>query len=333
MNIISNKILSGYRNKVEYFFFAFDDDSLSLASRKKGSRIGLIPFKGSELAHPQINKAAQAILRILNENKIKKRDLKGLLLRYSFSTQKIFAVLFVKDENFNFEIFKLKKTIANYFAVYYSEPKSPAFVFTKKLYEFGKSEITEKVDELSFSYPIDGFFQVNPIMFSKFMKLLKRFLNRFKNDFKDIYLFDLYSGVGVIGISIATFFKAVISVESTKGSKKFALKNASKNLVQNFAFIEGKVEDVIGNLPLNSQAVFVDPPRSGLLKRVIEELLNKKPNWIFYLSCNPEKQKKDLESFKLLYNEIYNCDFDFFPNTDHFERFIVLKKIKKDKRI
>ncbi len=69
--------------------------------------------------------------------------------------------------------------------------------------------------------------------------------------------------------------------------------------------------------------VIFDPPRAGLSKNIIEEVLIKKPKRIIYLSCDIATQARDFgklkENYKIIYSKLYN----FFPRTPHFESLCV----------
>ena len=71
--------------------------------------------------------------------------------------------------------------------------------------------------------------------------------------------------------------------------------------------------------------IIVDPPRSGLSKKVINKLLSSKIKNIIYVSCDPITLKRDLIYLKDKYNIESITTFDMFPNTYHIECVCVLK--------
>ena len=107
-------------------------------------------------------------------------------------------------------------------------------------------------------------------------------------------------------------------------------KNLSSNLYSesielNAWFFSGNLENIFRENPeakdLNlPDVVIVDPPRAGLHKNTIEDILEKSPKRIVYVSCNPATQARDVE---LLCNEKYELTklspVDMFPHTPHVE--------------
>jgi 23S rRNA (uracil1939-C5)-methyltransferase len=77
-----------------------------------------------------------------------------------------------------------------------------------------------------------------------------------------------------------------------------------------------------------SSILILDPPRTGwnFLGQFCEEM---KPEKIFYLSCHPQTQMRDLESLKDHYQIVETHLFDMFPGTYHMESLIFLERIKK----
>lgn len=333
--IVQSPILFGYRNKMEYPFYALEDESLMLAEYKKGSRYGLIPFEGSPLAHPKINKCALSILKILNDRNIRKRSLKGLQMRYSWTEDKVTAILFVKDEEFQ-ELPKIKEIDSDLkcLITYYSTHKSPAYVMTKKLYSEDNEELTEKILDNTFIYPFDGFFQINLPLFEDFLKTSINYLKQEISIQKKITrnLIDLYCGVGTIGISIfkslTSKFTKLIGLEYTPSAEKYFKINAEQTYINysNYEFTSSQAERSFKDILKSSDVLILDPPRAGCHINVTNEILEKVPEYIIYLSCNPESQLKDLQLLISKYNIELIKTYDFFPNTNHLENLVILKR-------
>ena len=91
----------------------------------------------------------------------------------------------------------------------------------------------------------------------------------------------------------------------------------------------GNVEDVLPKLVnekgIKADVVFIDPPRKGCEKIVLDILLDIKPKKIVYVSCNPATLVRDV---KILLNEYEIKEVtpvDMFPYTGHVECCSVLK--------
>ena len=94
--------------------------------------------------------------------------------------------------------------------------------------------------------------------------------------------------------------------------------------ITNIEFISGKVEDNIEKFK-KIDTIIVDPPRVGVSKKVINNILNINPKKLIYVSCNSSTLARDL---KLLENnyEIKSIKlFDMFPNTYHVACVCILK--------
>ena len=181
-------------------------------------------------------------------------------------------------------------------------------------------------------YSLDTFFQANLSILPYFFRSLYS-LNIFN---KETVLFDLYGGVGLLGIILSVLVKKVILIEECIASIKLARYNILINNLENVEIINGRVEDKLTavlneaeNSP--SKIIFIDPPRAGLSKSALDILKESKTSdYIVYLSCAPESLIRDLIDFSTSGWEIKKIiPFDFFPKTKRLEVLTVLKKALK----
>ena len=71
--------------------------------------------------------------------------------------------------------------------------------------------------------------------------------------------------------------------------------------------------------------IIVDPPRAGLHKKTIKDILEKSPKRIVYVSCNPASQARDAaELCNANYELIKLRPIDMFPHTPHIENVATL---------
>ena len=127
-----------YRNKMEYSFWG-DDDGIHLALYNRGSHQKQI-VQGSALALPALDEGAQAVLKALPAN-TRAGDLKTIIVRCSQKSD-VVAALYTKREDF----YKLELPDGiKGLRVYYSNPKSPASVRTKLLYELGDANLEDSL--------------------------------------------------------------------------------------------------------------------------------------------------------------------------------------------
>lgn len=176
----------------------------------------------------------------------------------------------------------------------------------------------------TFSFSMSSFFQNNFSILESFINAIQEFLEpKGKGT-----LFDLYSGVGLIGILLAEHYESVIGIEEGYEAVKFARDNAKKNGVANISFLEGKVENLLPVLTQKAQVplhVVIDPPRIGL-KPKVAECLNRLPiERLVYVSCHLEALKRDLRLLSQRFRIVDVQPLDFFPQTKHVETVVLLE--------
>lgn len=300
-----------YRNKMEYSFWG-DDDGLHLALHQRGSH-GKQIVTGSLLAMPAIDTAANAVVAQLSELSARAGDLKTIIVRSDQQGNAV-AALFTKLEKFR-EL-ALPPELKG-LRVYYSDPKSPASVQTKFLYEVGDVTLTDELLGKTFEYDVDSFFQVNIPIFERALVRIKEFC-----DEPDIT--DMYAGVGTIGLSVAS--KQVQLIELDPATAKMLRRNARASGLQAEA-LQASAEKSLEHISADKPVIF-DPPRAGLHAKVVSKVLEVLPSKIVYLSCNPATQARDLALLQEKYVVKYFETFNFFPRTPHIETLAVLELIQ-----
>lgn len=306
----------GYRNKMEYNFWFFNETNLvSLALHKRGTH-QKVAVAGSLLASDVINAAGQALVKYINDNKIEARPIKSVILR-SDSSGKVGISLFVNDKAVakEFSKFKFPNSI---FEIVYSNPKSPASVATEIL-QPNNEPLADMLLGREFLYSTRSFFQVNIPIYEKVLKIIADEIA--KNS--KAHILDIYSGVGSIGLSVVGDSQKLTMIETSQECTDQAKINmvGRKNCEVVTATAEGALDYITGE-----EIVILDPPRAGLHKHVTEKLIEAKPTKIIYLSCNPSTQARDI---KLLIDAGYKITqaqgFNFFPRTPHIESLVVLQ--------
>ncbi len=308
----------GYRNKMEYNFWFFNEtEQVSLALHKRGSH-QKVAVTGSALASDAINKAGEAIVAYINENKIEARPLKSVILR-SDASGKVGISLFVNDADVVGEFSKFSHTNA-IFEIIYSNPKSPASVSTEVL-QATDENLVDTLLGRDFAYSARSFFQVNIPVYEATLKEIAHTVGEAPQK----SIIDMYSGVGSIGLSVVGADKQLTMIEISEESTEQANANmvGRSNCKVITATAESALEHITGD-----EIVILDPPRAGLHNDVSEKLTEVKPQTIIYLSCNPSTQARDVAlltdaGYKITHARGYN----FFPRTPHIESLIVLKKV------
>src|SRR3989339_1436271 len=186
----------------------------------------------------------------------------------------------------------------------------------------GQDYLLESLNGIKFKIPVQSFFQTNTRQAEKLIQIIIEFAN-LKGDEK---VFDLYSGTGSIGLSLADKAKEVAGIEENEAAAKLSLENAKLNDIENFSAIAGRIEDIIKSLDLKSDKIILDPPRPGIHKKVLQKIVEAKPKEIVYVSCNPYTQREDIN---LLSEGGYHIEktqpIDMFPHTPHIENVVLLR--------
>ena len=178
----------------------------------------------------------------------------------------------------------------------------------------------DKINNHLFKVSYDSFFQVNNYCAGKIFDIINE---NIKSDDK---VLDLYSGVGTLSICASKKSNEVVGVEVVKNAVLNALVNKDINKVSNIDFILGDVPKVISKINKEFNTFIFDPPRAGLDKFTVDYTINKKPNKIIYVSCNPITLVRDLSYIKDIYTIKEVSLIDMFSYTHHYETVCVLER-------
>lgn len=184
---------------------------------------------------------------------------------------------------------------------------------------YGNGYIEDILGDYIFKISPLSFYQVNPIQAEKLYNLGVEMANITKAD----TVFDLYCGIGTISLFMAQYAKKVYGIEIVKEAIDMAKENAINNKIDNTEFFAGDVEAVLDELinkkGVTADIVMFDPPRKGLDKNTISNILKIEPKKLVYISCNPATLIRDLTSFEEKYDIKKIVPVDMFPFTSHVE--------------
>jgi 23S rRNA (uracil1939-C5)-methyltransferase len=188
----------------------------------------------------------------------------------------------------------------------------------------GTDHIVLRVLERDFKVSAASFFQVNTIMAEK---LVNHLLTSLPVSMSTTLL-DVYCGVGLFSAFFAPKCGRVIGIESSESACEDFVANLDE--FDNVELYEGLAEEVLPSLVGqigNLSYAIVDPPRAGLDKQVIDEILKLVPQMIAYVSCDPSTLARDAAR---LINGGYKLKevtpFDLFPQTYHIESISLFEK-------
>lgn len=185
----------------------------------------------------------------------------------------------------------------------------------------GEGDFTENVLGAEFKISPLAFLQVNP---TQTRRLYNTVLDWAELS-KEKVVWDLYCGIGTITLALAAKAQKVWGIEENPYAVADARENAKCNQIDNVEFIPGKVEDTFRQITDHPDIVVLDPPRAGAHKRVLERLLELKPDQIIYVSCDPGTLARDLGILQSGgYRVVEVQPVDMFPWTMHVESIIMM---------
>ena len=194
-----------------------------------------------------------------------------------------------------------------------------------KLYK-GRDYILEEMEGLKFSINAKSFYQTNSDQAYELYKITRDFSGLTGNEI----VYDLYTGTGTIAQFVSKNAKKVIGVESVPEAIVDAKANAVRNEITNCEFYVGDMK-VVFNESFIAQhgkpdVIITDPPRDGMHKDVIEQILKIEPSKIVYVSCNSATQARDLALMDEKYKVTRVRPVDMFPQTHHVENVVLLER-------
>src|ERR1043166_188094 len=192
---------------------------------------------------------------------------------------------------------------------------------------WGEDAIEEELCGLRFRVRPNAFLQTNTAMAERLYELAGEYAGLTGSE----SVYDLYCGIGTIGLTMASRALTVWGVEVSEESVACALENADLNGIANAAFFAGEVgaslEELAGRAGPPDVAV-VDPPRAGLSGKALRRLARLEASRIVYVSCNPTTlaaNVKDLER-DWGYRLERARPVDMFPHTPHVETVALLAR-------
>ena len=190
----------------------------------------------------------------------------------------------------------------------------------------GRDYILEEMEGLKFSINAKSFYQTNSDQAYELYSITRDFAGLNGNEI----VYDLYTGTGTIAQFVSKNAKKVIGVESVPEAIIDAKANALRNQITNCEFYVGDMKVVFNENFIahhgKPDVIITDPPRDGMHKDVIEQIMKIEPEKIVYVSCNSATQARDLASMDEKYKVTRVRPVDMFPQTHHVENVVLLEK-------
>lgn len=338
-----------YRNKMEFSFS--DSRWLSLDEIKSDAEIvdrnalgfhipgmwdKILDLNNCHLQAEPSNSIRLAVKEFAIENKLpffNTRNQEGLLrtlmLRTTSTGETMVLIQFFKED------VEKRELLLNFLKASFPEITSLQYVINKKgndtIYDQevicfnGRDYIEEEMEGLRFRINAKSFYQTNSEQAYELYKITRDFAKLSGEEL----VYDLYTGTGTIAQFVSKKAKKVIGVESVPEAIEDAKLNAQNNQINNVEFHVGDMKKVFtaGFVTQHGipDVIITDPPRDGMHKDVVAQLLSIKAKKIVYVSCNSATQARDLALLDSLYKVTKTQAVDMFPQTHHVENVVLLE--------
>ena len=329
-----------YRNKAQY----------PVGVDKEGNQVigvfaerthEIIPINNCLIQKEESQQIAKYILNFIKEKNISIYNektgnglIRHIVTKIGIKTNEIMCIIVINGKNIPYENELIKSLITTFpeikTIVKNINTKNTNVIMGKEnINIYGNGYIYDILGDYKFKISPLSFYQVNPVQAEKLYELGVNSAKITKND----VVFDLYCGIGTISLFMSKYAKKVYGIEIVEEAVNDAKENAIINNVKNTEFIAGDVEkaldDLINNKNIIPDIVMVDPPRKGLDKKSIENIIKISPKKMIYISCNPATLIRDLSILEDIYNISEITPVDMFPFTNGIECVAVmnLKKI------
>ncbi|WP_299549643.1 23S rRNA (uracil(1939)-C(5))-methyltransferase RlmD [Seonamhaeicola sp.] len=190
----------------------------------------------------------------------------------------------------------------------------------------GNDHIFEAMEGLRFKINAKSFYQTNSEQAYELYKITRDFAGLTGNEL----VYDLYTGTGTIAQFVSKQAAKVIGVESVPDAIAAAKENAQLNNINNVEFFVGDMKQVFNSEFIETHGqpdvIITDPPRDGMHKDVVQQILNIAPKRVVYVSCNSATQARDLALMDTIYKVKKTQAVDMFPQTHHVENVVLLEK-------
>jgi 23S rRNA (uracil-5-)-methyltransferase RumA len=335
-----------YRNKMDFSFGTDTEGKFALGSKKRGQfRLVESLEKPCGLFDEAFEKLLPTIREWCEKTGLPPHDGQGggyfesLIVRRSVAEDKFLVEIVVAgpDKKFDSAAFGalMQELLGTRFGgAFWTQKIRKEGAQTQLLSTFitGEEKLREELCGLEFEISRDAFFQPNPYSAEKLYEKVVEFVDLQKGE----SALDLFCGTGTIAQILAKKYpdSRVIGVEIVESAVEDAKKNAERNNLKNVTFACADVRKWLKEhfhsavKETSQEVIVVDPPRSGIVKKSLERIIDRAPGRIVYVSCNPATLARDTE---ILMEAGYKIDkfalVDQFPHTAHVEA--VARFVKK----
>jgi len=322
-----------YRNKLEYSFGRGDGGALVCGFHAPGRWDRILPMEDCLLASERGNAARREVLDWCRAQGLQAWDrrsgegfLRNLVVREGRRTGELMVRLVTSPGKLDGE--SLAASVSCQSLLHTEvETVGETTATGRTTLLSGADVIEEELCGLRLSISPMAFFQTNTEMAEELYGLVAGYAALRGHE----RLFDLYCGTGTIGLTLAPRAAQVWGLDIVEEAIAGAIHNAQRNDVDNASFFAGDVRLVMRELVERAgrpNVLVVDPPRSGLSKKVVRRIVEAGPSRIVYVSCNPTTLAPNaVQLVEAGYRLARVRPVDLFPQTPHIECVALLDRV------
>ena len=324
-----------YRNKAQ-FPFGKNKEGKNITGFYAGRTHSIIENTDCALGVAENKIILEKILKYMEEEKVAPYEeethrglLRHVLIRKGFATGQLMVCLVINGKKLPTEN-KLVQSLLEVegmtsISISVNTEKTNVIMGKEIHLLYGKEQIEDEIDGITFKISPLSFYQVNPVQTERIYSQALKYadLNG------DETVWDLYCGIGTISLFLARKAKHVYGVEIVPQAIDDARENAVRNGIENVNFYVGKAEEVLPE-KYEKEGVFadvivVDPPRKGCDEDCLSTMVQMQPKRIVYVSCDSATLARDVKylgehGYQLMQARI----FDNFPQGVHVETVVLL---------
>ena len=324
-----------YRNKAQ-FPFGKNKEGKTITGFYAGRTHSIIENTDCALGVAENKVILEKILKYMEEENVapyEEEAHKGLLrhalIRKGFATGQLMVCLVINGKKLPSED-KLVQSLLEVegmtsISVSVNTEKTNVIMGKEIRLLYGKEQIEDEIDGITFKISPLSFYQVNPVQTESIYSQALEYadLNG------DETVWDLYCGIGTISLFLARKAKHVYGVEIVPQAIDDAKENAKRNGIENVNFYVGKAEEVLPEKyekeGIFADVIVVDPPRKGCDEDCLSTMVQMQPKRIVYVSCDSATLARDVKyleehGYQLMKARI----FDNFPQSVHVETVALL---------
>jgi len=317
-----------YRNKLEYSFGTGADGALICGFHAPGRWDEIVEVTDCLLASKRSDAARERVVAWCREQSLVPYDrrtgegvLRNLIVREGAGTGQLQIRLVTSDHRDAIDRESLAAAAQPCDGVLWTRQESVAEITYGGRTEVlaGSDRLEEEIGGMRVRIAPEAFFQTNTEMAARLYGLAVDFAQLTGLE----RAFDLYCGIGTIGLMLAPRVAEVWGLEIVEEAVADAIANARLNEIANARFLAGDVRLSLRELVATAgrpDLLMVDPPRAGLSQKVVRRIIEAAPRTVVYVSCNPTTLAPNAAQ---LVEAGYKLErvrpVDMFPQTPHIE--------------